>query len=152
MANLKNKAERMEAHCKVSYMPPGLSDAAQELDPEFIGGYIDDIMIGNIKGSPKYAQPGDFRYNPGWDDQQPPQQIPYTPPSNADVLAKWQELLAAYDLKYYQLEREFDFNDSFGPLQEELDALWHDIDEGKLDKTGSFYTRVKAIKDAHPKS
>lgn len=152
MANRKTKEERMALHCQVSYMPPSLNEAAAELDANFIGGFRDNILQGNVKGTPRYAQPGDFEYNPAWDEQDPPQIIPYTPPSNADILAKWQELLAAYDLKYYQLEREFDFNDTFGPLAEELDALWHDIDEGKLDKTGSFYTGVKAIKDAHPKS
>lgn len=150
--NKPTKAERMEKHCQVSYMPPSLSDAAIALDENFIGGWRDDIHSGNVKGTPKYAQPGDFTYNPGWDDQNPPQIIPYTPPSNEDVLEKWKEMLVEYDKKYYQLERQFDFLDSFGNIAEELDSLWHDIDEGKLDKTGSFYSRVKKIKDDHPKA
>ena len=33
----------------------------------------------------------------------------------------------------------------------QLDKLWHDIDSGTLDKTGSFYTSIKAVKDATPK-
>tara|TARA_R110000765_G_scaffold298513_2_gene393591 strand:+ start:649 stop:996 length:348 start_codon:yes stop_codon:yes gene_type:complete len=32
-------------------------------------------------------------------------------------------------------------------IGEQLDKLWHDIDEGKLDKNGSFYTYIKTIKD-----
>ena len=32
--------------------------------------------------------------------------------------------------------------------QEQLDKLYHDIDDGKLDKTGSWYT-YQAVKDAN---
>ena len=35
--------------------------------------------------------------------------------------------------------------------REQLDKLWHDIDDGKLDKTGSWYTHIKAVKDANSK-
>jgi len=34
---------------------------------------------------------------------------------------------------------------------EQLDKLWHDIDDGKLDKTGSWYKHIKAVKDANSK-
>jgi uncharacterized lipoprotein NlpE involved in copper resistance len=33
--------------------------------------------------------------------------------------------------------------------QEQLDKLYHDINDGKLDKTGSWYTHIKAVKDAN---
>ena len=33
----------------------------------------------------------------------------------------------------------------------QLDQLWHDIDDGKLDKNGSWYKAIKAVKDANPK-
>ena len=35
--------------------------------------------------------------------------------------------------------------------QEQLDKLWHDINDGKLDKTGSWYTHIKEVKDANSK-
>ena len=35
--------------------------------------------------------------------------------------------------------------------QEQLDKLYHDIDDNKLDKTGSWYTHIKAVKDANSK-
>ena len=35
----------------------------------------------------------------------------------------------------------------YAEIGEQLDKLWHDIDEGKLDKTGSFYTSIKTVKD-----
>ena len=34
---------------------------------------------------------------------------------------------------------------------EQLDMLWHDINEGKLDNTGKFYLAIKEIKDKYPK-
>ena len=37
--------------------------------------------------------------------------------------------------------------EGYEAIGEQLDKLWHDIDEGKLDKTGSFYTSIKTIKD-----
>jgi hypothetical protein len=35
--------------------------------------------------------------------------------------------------------------------QEQLDKLYHDINDGKLDKTGSWYTHIKAVKNANSK-
>ena len=40
-------------------------------------------------------------------------------------------------------------------LQEQLDSLYHDIDDGKFGdtaKTGQFYLKRKAVKDKFPKS
>ena len=36
-------------------------------------------------------------------------------------------------------------------IVDQLDQLWHDIDDGKLDKTGSWYTAIKAVKDKYTK-
>ena len=47
----------------------------------------------------------------------------------------------------YKMERQ----NKYDQLGEQLDKLWHDIDEGKLDKTGSFYAHVKNVKDTDPK-
>jgi hypothetical protein len=52
-----------------------------------------------------------------------------------------------YLVNKYKMERQ----NKYEQLGEQLDKLWHDIDEGKLDKTGSFYTHVKSVKDADPK-
>jgi hypothetical protein len=38
-------------------------------------------------------------------------------------------------------------------LRDQLDMLWHDIDNGLFGdqaKTGSFYTTIKTIKETHP--
>ena len=36
-------------------------------------------------------------------------------------------------------------------ITEQLDQLWHDIDDGKLDKTGAWYLAIKAVKDKYAK-
>lgn len=41
---------------------------------------------------------------------------------------------------------------AYPSIREQLDKLYHDIDDGKLDKTGEFYKTLKAVKDANPKS
>ena len=37
-------------------------------------------------------------------------------------------------------------------IGEQLDLLWHAIDDGTLDKTSDFYTSLKATKDKYPKT
>ncbi len=39
---------------------------------------------------------------------------------------------------------------NYPELAEQLDNLWHDIDTGALDKTGTFYTALKSVKDDYP--
>ena len=36
-------------------------------------------------------------------------------------------------------------------IGDQLDMLWHAIDDGTLDKTSDFYTSLKATKDKYPK-
>jgi hypothetical protein len=37
-------------------------------------------------------------------------------------------------------------------IRDQLDMLWHAIDSGTLDKSSDFYTAIKAVKDANPKT
>lgn len=41
---------------------------------------------------------------------------------------------------------------AFPSVGEQLDLLYHDIENDKLNKTGEFYKAIKAIKDANPKN
>ena len=51
-------------------------------------------------------------------------------------------------LKYeYERNRQKRYPD----IEHQLDLLFHDIEEGNLDKTGSFYSVIKAIKEEFPK-
>ena len=64
--------------------------------------------------------------------------------------AKVAELQAEYDSKQYQRDRA----DAYPELKEQLDLLWHAIDDGKFNvksKDTDFYKKLKAVKDANPK-
>ena len=50
---------------------------------------------------------------------------------------------------HYEYERKRDKR--YPLITEQLDMLFHDIEKGELDKTGSFYRAVKAIKEKYPK-
>lgn len=39
----------------------------------------------------------------------------------------------------------------YPPLAEQLDALWHAMDQGLLPKVPAFYERIDAIKRRYPK-
>jgi hypothetical protein len=70
--------------------------------------------------------------------------------TNEQILAKAQELkeLADYKAKYWPgRQRAFDFL----PIKQQLDNLFHDIENNKLDTSGEFYKSIKAIKDKNPK-
>lgn len=46
------------------------------------------------------------------------------------------------------------FNNVYPSIANQLDNLWHDIDNGLLGeqaKTGEFYIAIKSVKDANPK-
>ena len=40
---------------------------------------------------------------------------------------------------------------AYPELKEQLDKLYHDIDNGTLDETGEFFTALKEVKDDNPK-
>ena len=63
-----------------------------------------------------------------------------TMPSEEDVNSKIAELQVD---KQRKLE--------YGEWQEQLDKLYHDIDNGKLDETGEWFKAVKKVKDDNPK-
>ena len=47
---------------------------------------------------------------------------------------------------YSQLRRNI-----YPGIGDQLDMLWHAINDGTLDKTSDFYTTLKAVKDKYPK-
>ena len=71
-----------------------------------------------------------------------------TPIAKAAIQTKLNELQADYDAKEYQRKRE----PEYPAIGEQLDLLWHAIDDGTLDKTSDFYTSLKATKDKYPKT
>ena len=63
-----------------------------------------------------------------------------------NVVAYNEATVQAYiDANEYKSQRQYP------SLGDQLDMLWHAIDNGTLNKTSDFYTAIKAVKDAHPK-
>lgn len=72
------------------------------------------------------------------------------PISKNDIEAKQAELKAAYDNAQYQRNRRNDFRHNLS-VAEQLDKIYHDIENNTLDTSGEFFTSRKAIKDKYPK-
>ena len=70
-----------------------------------------------------------------------------TQPSDSVITAAANTADTNYTNNNYQRDRE----SAYADIKDQLDQLWHDIDDGKLDKTGSWYKSVKDVKDANPK-
>jgi len=71
-------------------------------------------------------------------------------PTEAELNAKLAELQATFDENNlpYKTNRRKDYPYIF----DQIEMLYDDIESGKLDKTGSFYAAIKAVKDKYPKS
>ncbi len=41
---------------------------------------------------------------------------------------------------------------AYPPIAEQLDALWHAMDDGRLAKVAAFYDPIAAVKAANPKA
>ena len=81
-----------------------------------------------------------------------------TKPTKEELDAEIIRLDAEYLANRYQRQRTNDFSErssgiqtSYPKIGEQLDKLWHDIDQGKLDKNGEFYKYIKNVKDTFPK-
>ena len=71
-------------------------------------------------------------------------------PTEAELNAKLAAMQDVYDKKNqpYILGR----NREFPHLRDQLSMIYDDIENGTLDKTGSFYKSIKSVKDKYPKS
>tara|TARA_Y100000310_G_scaffold52362_1_gene48130 strand:+ start:785 stop:1096 length:312 start_codon:yes stop_codon:yes gene_type:complete len=65
--------------------------------------------------------------------------------SKSDIQTKAEELRVAGE---YKINRA----NAFPKFHAQLDKLYDDITNGKLDATGEWYQSIKAVKDANPKS
>ena len=70
-------------------------------------------------------------------------------PEPQEGTAEYDAAIAEWNKVKYKWDREVEFMSV--NIHEQLDLLWHDIDQGKLDKTGGFYNAIKGIKDRNPK-
>lgn len=69
-------------------------------------------------------------------------------PSLEEIEAYRQTAWSAVQARRYKAKR----SEEYPFIREQLDNLWHDIENGTLDKTGKFYTSISAVKSKHPKS
>ena len=51
----------------------------------------------------------------------------------------------------YKADRVIDGSTVYAPIGDQLDMLYKDIVEGKIDTTGTWATHIKAVKAANPK-
>lgn len=68
------------------------------------------------------------------------------PLTNEQIETELVRLQTEYNNKEYQRQRQYP------SIGDQLDMLWHAIDTNSLNKTSEFYTAIKAVKDAYPKS
>ena len=64
-----------------------------------------------------------------------------------EQIAEMDAYEADYAARQYQRER----HDLYPGIREQLDLLWHAIDNDTLDKTSDFYTKLNKVKDDNPK-
>jgi len=85
-------------------------------------------LVGGNMGGPSNGPVSEYTFDDG-----------QTPPTEEQIQAKLSELQADYDSKQYQRDRA----ESYDPIPEQLDQIYHDIDGWKK--------RIKSVKDSNPK-
>ena len=111
---------------------PGLVNAAEALDPNFMGGFVmkEGFDLRNIDDD-KFDWVGDAL---GSTDG-------YTPPTKAALKTKLAELLAEWDNNIYQRHRVIEYPQ----IDQQLDYIYHNgIDKWKTDM-------IDPVKNAYPK-
>ena len=74
--------------------------------------------------------------------------IELTPEEEAEILALRASVAANAAANSYKYARA----NNYPTIPDQLDLLWHAMNDGHLAHTNGFYDALKAIKDAHPKS
>lgn len=68
-------------------------------------------------------------------------------PTEAELLAEVARLQAEYDAKQYQRDRA----KAYPSLQEQLDMLWHSVNNGTDLKDSDWFNQLKSVKDTYEK-
>jgi hypothetical protein len=71
----------------------------------------------------------------------------YDEPLAKDIIEQMAIVRHEWEQCQYQRLRSVEYPN----LADQLDMLWHAIDENKLDTTSDFYQSLKAVKDKYPK-
>ena len=103
------------------------------------------VIHGNVTNEAEYQ--AQVKYVSGADENGSAIFSDTQPWTWAQVSAKQAELQADYDAKQYQRDRAAEYPD----LGEQLDKLYHDINNGTLTTSGGFFTALNAVKTKYPK-
>lgn len=72
-------------------------------------------------------------------------------PTEEQILNKIDELYDADILYANNTKYQKDRQKEYPPIGDQLDMLWHAIDDNSLDKNSNFYLTLKQVKDNYPK-
>jgi len=73
---------------------------------------------------------------------------------NFEIIEKEEETFHDPVVKYAVPRSNYKVPRNYGTIQEQLDDLWHDVDNGFFGedaKNGEWYKKIKDIKDRYPK-
>jgi len=100
--------------------------------------------LDNLVGSGNYSLVGDDSYENiiEWTE------AVTTPPTKEQVLTEFERIKQEFQDTTYARYR----SNEYPSITDQLDALWHAMDDGVLPKVDGFYDSVKEIKEKFPKS
>lgn len=101
---------------------------------------IDQALL-SLRPGAEWTLNGDTYAGLVWLDQK------QSKPTQEEIDAEIARLQQYYQSIEYQKNR----SKEYPLLGDQLDMLWHAIDQGNLDKTSNFYLSLKQIKDKYPK-
>lgn len=96
--------------------------------------------IQSLRPNSKWTINGDSYSGLEWKDES-------VKPTEAEINAEIARLQADYDAKQYQRDRA----KAYPSIQEQLDMLWHSVNNGTDLKDSDWFNQLSSVKQAHPK-
>ena len=103
-----------------------------------------DTAIKALRPGCKYdvaVSGGHFNFSRWWDANEKP------PPSDEEIMKEYEYQKALSEYYQYSYDRCKEYPDGF----EQLDMLWHAVNEGKNLKDSEWFQSIKEVKEKYPK-
>jgi len=103
-----------------------------------------DTAIKALRPGCKYdvaVSGGHFNFTRWWDANEKP------PPSDEEIMKEYEYQKALSEYYQYSYDRCKAYPDGF----EQLDMLWHAVNDGIDLKTSEWFQKIKEVKEKHPK-
>ena len=103
-----------------------------------------DTAIKALRPGCKYdvaVSGGHFNFSRWWDANEKP------PPSDGEIMNEYEYQKALSEYYQYSYDRCKEYPDGF----EQLDMLWHAVNEGKNLKDSEWFQSIKEVKEKYPK-